>query len=312
MHAGDQALRARARTAPVTTAGAAAADPAWDAVWSLPGGRDGAGAAGFSWRLPGDPGCARSARTHVRQALGGLRLAQRLIDDTELAVSELAANAWRHAVSAGPQAGTAGPGPALPELWLYRRGGPLRAELVCGIFDTRRDAWPQPRQNSLRLLSGGDELADPLLDEALGDDPGSGRGLSIVSAVSHATGWHRTRSRLSSPVIPGKVVWFTMEIPAGSPAAQPPPADFTPAQAARALSALLAARGIAGISHHHDGRAQSVVSMAAGITVRCRDGAFRWPADGTRQRAYFDLTDAVEDIIRLHEDLACAGKRTSS
>jgi hypothetical protein len=247
----------------------------------------------------------------VRQALAGLRMPRELMDDAELAVSELAANAWQHALDAGPLPGAAGTGPALPELWLYRRGGPPGAEFVCGVFDTRRDAWPQPRHNLLRLLPDGEELADPLLDAALADDLGSGHGLSIITAVSHATGCHRTRSRLSDPAVPGKVAWFTMEIPASSPAAQPPPVDFTSAQAAHALSALLAARGIPGISHHHGTQAQSVVFTAAGLTVQCRDGIFQWPADGTGQRAYFDLADAVEDIIRLHEDLTCARQQAS-
>jgi len=243
----------------------------------------------------------------VRQALAGLRLPQGLMDDAELAVSELAANAWQHALDGRPLPEAARASAALPELWLYRRGGPSGAELVCGVFDTRRDAWPQPRDNSLKLLPDG----DPLLDAVLADDPGSGRGLSIVRAISHATGCHQTRSRLSDPAVPGKVAWFTMEIPATSPAAQPPPADFTPAQAAHALSALLAARGIPGISHHHRTQAQSVVSTAAGLTVRCRDGIFQWPADGTGQRAYFDLADALEEIIRVHENLACARQQTS-
>lgn len=309
MHAGNQPLRVCNPTSLVITASAADSDP--DAAWPRPAGQDGGSAAGFSWRLPGDPSCARSARTYVRQATAGLRLPNELTDDAELAVSELATNAWMHALGARPLTEGAGTCAALPELWLYRRGGPLGAELVCGVFDSRHDAWPQARQNSLRLLPDDNELADRLLDAILADDPGSGRGLSIVRAVSRDTGCHRTRSRLIDPAIPGKVAWFTIEIPASSPAAQPPPADFTPAQAAHALSALLAARGIPGISHHHRTQAQSVVSMAAGLTVQCRDGIFQWLADGTGQRAFFDLTDALEDLIRLHEDLAWARQQTS-
>lgn len=304
MHTGNQALPVRALTSPVSTE-STGAGPAPDAAWPPPAGQDRGGAAGFAWRLPGDRGCARSARAHVRQALAGLQMPRELTDDAELAVGELAANAWKHALDARP------PPAALPELWLYRRGGPPGAELVCGVFDTRRDAWPQPRHNSLRLLPDDAELADPLLDAVLAGDPGSGHGLSIVTAVAQATGCHRTRSRLSDPAVPGKVAWFAMEIPPGSPAAQPPPADITPAQAAHALSALLAARGIPGISHHHGSQAQSVVFMAAGLTVRCQDGTFQWPADGTGQRAYFDLADALEDIIRLHEDLTCARQQTT-
>ena len=298
MHAGNQALPVCALTSPVITESSAAA-PAPDAAWLRSAGQDGGAAAGFAWPLPDDRRCSRSARGHVRQALAGLRLPQGLVDDAELAVSELAANAWQHALGGRPLPEAAGAGAAPPELWLYRRGGPLGAEFVCGVFDTRRDAWPQPRHNSLKLLPDG----DPLLDAVLADDPGSGRGLSIVRAVSHATGCHRTRSRLSDPAVPGKVAWFTMEIPATSPAAQPPPADLTPAQAAHALSALLAARGVPGISHQHRTQAQSVVSTTAGLTVRCWDGIFQYSADGTGQRAYFDLADALEDIIRVHENL---------
>ena len=307
MHTGNQSLPVCALTSPVITE-SSSADPAPDAAWPPHADQDGGAAAGYTWRLPGDRGCARSARAYVRQALADLQMPRELMDDAELAVSELAANAWQHALDARPLPGA---GAALPELWLYRRGGPPGAEFVCGVFDTRRDAWPQPRHNLLRLLPDGDELADPLLDAALADDLGSGHGLSIITAVSHATGCHRTRSRLSDPAVLGKVAWFTMEIPASSPAAQPPPADFTPAQAAHALSALLAARGIPGISHHHGSQAQSVVFTAAGLTVQCRDGIFQWPADGTGQRAYFDLADALEDIIRLHEDLTCARQQAS-
>ena len=95
---------------------------------------------------------------------------------------------------------------------------------------------------------------------------------------------------------------------ASLPAAQSPSADLTPAQAAHTLSTLLTARGIPGISRPNGSGSQSVVSIAAGLTVRCRDGIFQWLADGwlaegVRQRAFFDLAGTVEDIIRLHEDL---------
>jgi hypothetical protein len=309
VHAGNRALPVCDLKSPVTTEGSAG--PAPGAAWPAPTGPDGGAPTGFSWKLPADPTCARSARTHVRQSLAGLLMPQELIDDAELAVSELASNAWQHALGAGLLPGDAGTGAALPELWLYRRGGALGAELVCGIFDARRDTWPQPRQNSLSLLPDNIELADPLLDTILADDPASGRGLSIVQTVSHASGCHRTRSRLSDPAVPGKVAWFTMQIPRSSPAAQPASADFTSAQAAHALSELLAERGIPGISHRHLTQAQSAVSMAAGLTVRCQDEIFQWPADGTGQRAYFDLGDALENIIRLHEDLTCARSQTS-
>jgi hypothetical protein len=307
VHAENQALRVCTRASAVTTAG-----PDSDSTW-FPGNsadQDGGAAPGFAWRLPDDPGCARSARAYVRQALAGLRLPKKLIEDAELAVSELAANAWQHALDSKPLLEGTGPCAALPELWLYRRGTPLDAELVCGIFDTRRDAWPQPRQNLLRLLPDDSELADPQLDAILAGNPGNGHGLGIIQAISRATGCHRTRSRLNGLPVPGKVTWFTMKIPASSPAACPPPAELTPVQAAHTLSALLSARGIPGISHHHGTRTQSVVSIAVGLTVRCRDGIFQWLAGGVEQRAFFDLADTVEDIIRLHENLVSAGLRT--
>jgi hypothetical protein len=311
VHAGNQALRVCTRASAVTAAGVTAG-PASDFTWfpGNPADQDDNATAGFAWRLPDDPSCAGSARAYVRQALAGLRLPEELIDDAELAVSELAVNAWQHALDSKPLPEGAGPCAALPELWLYRRGTTEGAELVCGVFDTRRDAWPRLRPDSLRLLPDAGELADPLLDSILADDPESGRGLGIVQAVSQATGCHRTRSRLNGLPVPGKVAWFTMKIPASSPAARLPPAELTPVQAAHTLSALLSARGIPGISHHHGTQTQSVVSIAAGLTVRCRDGIFRWLADGVQQRAFFDLADTVEDIIRLHENLASAGLRT--
>jgi hypothetical protein len=306
VHAGNQALRVGALTSPVITKRAAVGPDPYAA--GLPSGEHGDATAGFSWRLPGDASCARAARTHVRQALAELQMPEDLIDDAALAVSELAANAWQHALG-GKSAGTAA---AWPELWLYRRGEPPGAEFVCGIFDTRRDVWQQPRQNPLWLLGDDNELADPQLTAVLADDPGSGHGLSIVSAVSRDTGCHRTRSRLGDPAVPGKLAWFTIGIPADSPAAQPPPMDLTPAEAAHGLSALLAARGIAGVSHYHGSLTESAVSIAGALTVRCQDGIFRWPADGAGQRAYFDLADALEDIVRVYEDLTCAAQPANS
>jgi hypothetical protein len=180
------------------------------------------------------------------------------------------------------------------------------------VFDARRDAWPRAQANLFRLLPDDTEVADSLLDAILTDAAGSGHGLSIVAAMSDATGWHRTRSRLSDHPVTGKVAWFTMKIPGRSPAAQPPPVHLTPVQAAHTLTALLAARGIRGISHHHGTRTQSAVSVKAGPTVRCQDGTFQWLAHGdVERRAYFDLADTMEDIIRLHEDMDWARRHTA-
>jgi hypothetical protein len=225
-----------------------------------------------------------------------------LIHDAAVAVSELATNAWLHALDARPLSAVARPDAVTPELWIYRRGAPPDAELVCGVFDTRRDAWPQARPDTSAPLAEDTQLPDPQLDAILAGNAGNGHGLRIVAALSRSTGWHRTRSR-SGAHSPGKVIWFTVRIPDSSVAAQPPPVRFTPAQAARTLTALLTARGITGIGHHHD-TTQSAVCIAAALTVRCQDGSFQWQWRGSlERRAYFDLADTVENLIRLHEEM---------
>ncbi len=310
MPAGNQGLSVNAGQSVVTTAGgpAAAAAP----VPGLPSQRDGLGdgdsggdslfTGGWSWRLPDDASCAGAARAHIRQTLADLQMPGDLIHDAAVAVSELATNAWLHALDTRPLAAAARPGAVTPELWVYRRGAPPDAELVCGVFDTRRDAWPQARPDSSALLAEDIQLPDPQLDAILAGNAGNGHGLGIVAALSRSTGWHRTRSR-SGAHLPGKVIWFTMRIPDSSAGAQPPPLRLTPAQAARTLTALLTGRGIPGIGHHHDAT-RSVVSITAALTVRCQDGAFQWQSGGSlERRAYFDLADTVEDLIRLHEEM---------
>jgi hypothetical protein len=300
---GNQALPAGVQRSAITTA----SGPATSALW-LPGQRDGLRegilAGGLSWALPDDASCASTARKHVRQTLAGLHLPAGLIDDAAVAVSELATNAWLHALDARPVSAGSRPGGAAPELWVYRRGAPQDAELVCGVFDARRDAWPRARRGSFTLLPDDTDLADPQLAAVLADNAGNGHGLGIVAALSAATGWHRTRSRLAADPVPGKVTWFAMTIPRSSLAAQPPSVHLTPAQAAHALIALLTARGLREISHRHD-TTRAAVSVTASLVVRCQDGIFQWPAQGTlRRRAYFDLADTTEDIIRLHEETA--------
>jgi len=301
--AGDQGLSVSARRSAVTDADEQAV-PALP-VLGLPSQRDGVGdgllAGGLSWRLPDDASCAGTARAHLRQALADLQMPGELIDDAAVAVSELATNAWLHALDAKPLSAAARPGAAAPELWVYRRGAPPEAELLCGVFDARRDAWPQAWPDSSALPAGNSRLADPQLDAILSGNGGNGRGLTIVAALSRAVGWHWTRSRCGAH-LPGKVVWFTVRIPDSS-TAQPPPMRLTPAQAARTLTALLTARGIRETGHAHDGT-QSAVWITASLTVRCRDGAFHWKSrGGLERRAYSDLADTVESVIRLHEEM---------
>jgi hypothetical protein len=242
--------------------------------------------------------------------LADLQMPGELIDDAAVAVSELATNAWLHALDAMPLAAAAGPGAAAPELWVYRRGEPPDAEVVCGVFDTRRDVWPRARPEWSALLAEDTKLADPQLDALLADDAGNGHGLGIVAALAGTTGWHLTRSRSGDCPVPGKVIWFTMRIPDGLAAAQPPPVRLAPDQAAHTLTALLTARGIPEPACRHD-TAHSAVSVTGDLTIWCHEGAFEWKSgDGLERRSYSDLDDTVEAVVRLHEDMAYA--RTSA
>ncbi|MCO6006449.1 hypothetical protein NE236_15800 [Actinoallomurus purpureus] len=55
--------------------------------------------------------------------------------------------------------------------------------------------------------------------------------------------------------------------------------------------------------YHNDLHGQSVLSLRH-LTVWCRDEGFTW-TDGSAEAAqvpYFDLVDAVEEILRINED----------
>ncbi len=266
---------------------------------------------GLSWPLPADASCARAARGFAREAWEAFRLPAELLDDTVLAVSELAANAWRHALGGEPRPGPARAGWTLPELWAYPRGAGASAEMVCGVFDSSVDTWPSAHPGPPDLLAAGAPSALPpnvidagVIDAGVidADEAGSGRGLAIVRALSDAAGCRRTRSRLAADSVAGKVAWFSMRIPAAAP--ESPAAGITPVQAARTLARLLTARGIAAVSRHR-GPARSTVSTAAGMTVCCQDGAFEGPGG---RRGFPDLADVLEDIVWRHEERRCAGR----
>lgn len=255
---------------------------------------------GLSWPLPADASCAGAARGLVRAAWAALRLPAGRVDDAVLAVSELAANAWLHALGGEPRRGLARAGGPRAELWVYRRGTG-GAEVVCGVFDPSGDSW------SLARLDPAGQRSASRRGAAGRNDAESGRGLAIVAALSDAAGCRRTRSRLADDPVAGKVAWFAIEVPG---AAVSPPAGITPARAARTLAMLLTARGIPAVSHRHRRPARSTVSTAAGITVRCQDGTFEWPAGGTvRLRGFPDLAAVLEDIVWRHEEMRCAPRR---
>jgi hypothetical protein len=103
------------------------------------------------------PPLARSLLARTMTALG---LSQPMIEDSVLAVSECATNAFQHADAAGPF------GPlAPPELWVFARTRPM-PELVVSIFDADRSHLPHAT------------CIEPL-DE-------HGRGICILNAVTAA------------------------------------------------------------------------------------------------------------------------------
>lgn len=134
--------------------------------------------AACTWALPEDATGARRARSLLVAILNSFGALQDTIDEAELMVSELATNAFRHALEHGPH-----------ELWLDLTGpGSFR----CAVFDTLPVA-----------VLGSDPMA-------AGD---FGRGLSIVTELSRGRwGIRMARSRLR-PAISGKAVWFAGDLP---------------------------------------------------------------------------------------------------
>jgi anti-sigma regulatory factor (Ser/Thr protein kinase) len=219
----------------------------------------------------------RVARKLLRQALESWGLPDDLVGDATLAVSELAANLVQHVMS-GLVSAPGRPVPGGPELWLYRRWGDDRGQIVCKTFDPQR-AWrrnPPPAP----------------LDER-------GRGLTIVDAIAQDWGCHLTRSVLGGPegAVPGKAVWFAMDVPADRPSCE----RLTPVLAAGELESLLVARGVKAVHHRHGKHA--VLSMRKGPAVWCEDQEFSWLLDREPTRLPFtDLFDAAERLVRIHEE----------
>ncbi|MEO5878116.1 MAG: ATP-binding protein [Streptosporangiaceae bacterium] len=127
----------------------------------------------WTWALPPDASCARTARRLLRVALTHLGVDDAVIDDAALMASELATNAHQHAAQHPPH-----------ELWLYSVGD---FEFCCAVFD----AFPA------RTLPVDFHRSD------------FGRGLSIVAELSKGRwGTDSTWARLD-PQVRGKAVWFT-------------------------------------------------------------------------------------------------------
>jgi hypothetical protein len=201
-----------------------------------------------------------------------LGLPRGLVEDGELAVSELATNAYQHAGGAGRD------GPvALPELWVWARAHPA-AQLVMSVFDADRTAMPH--------VSGAG-----LLEEY-------GKGLGIVAAVSACWGCRRSRCRLGNRLVAGKAIWFALPLPGLWPAAC---TALGPSDAAQELVCALAARGI-DTSRRSDDTGISIVHVA-GRNVWVRPETFCW-RNGTGGYVRYPLTDlqeVVEHLVSIHE-----------
>jgi anti-sigma regulatory factor (Ser/Thr protein kinase) len=124
------------------------------------------------------PEDARTARHFVREVLTCWGLGY-LSDDAEMIIAELVGNAVRHGTRTAPQVVPLGAAPAALRLCLLRRVG----EVMLAVTDPSEQA-PVPRTPS--------------------SDGESGRGLQIISALSHVWGW--------SPIEgSGKAVWAVLK-----------------------------------------------------------------------------------------------------
>ncbi|GAA0586302.1 hypothetical protein GCM10009546_55840 [Actinomadura livida] len=233
--------------------------------------------------LPPEARCAGVARKLVREALTALLLPGEVVEDAVTMVSELATNAFAHAL--GGRALGVTPTAGLPELQIYARG--QGTEVVVRVFDSA--SW-------CGAVPSGENLRPPV--DAVG-----GRGLELVNAlaVEHGGRWgaHRSRSRLGSAPVSGKVVYFAL--PARVPWC-PPRRDCH--EAARELRRLLAARRI-GPLHLSDGLRMAVLSVRPEITIWVRDATFyvTRPSAGAVRRPVGDVEDVAEEVVRCNEDL---------
>jgi hypothetical protein len=220
-----------------------------------------------AWQLPSDESGPPLARSLLAGTMTGLGLPRSRIEDSILAVSESATNAFQHAAQAGPY------GPlAPPELWVWARSSPT-PELVVSVFDSDRSHLPQPAHGHL-------------LDE-------HGRGICILTAVTAAWGSRPSRSRLTAPPVKGKAVWFSVPLPrsrAGQSYVIPPD------HAANELLLAVAARGIKG-SRRSDGKGISVIEFS-GLNVWV-EKSFSWlDHSGARIcHPLIDFHEATDSLI---------------
>lgn len=227
------------------------------------------------FQLPPDPQSAGLARTLLTSTMAELDLPSDLIEVGELAVSELATNAYEHAQAFDPY-GLITP----PELCVWARTSPAR-QLVISVFDVDRDHMPH-------------SACTGLMDE-------HGRGLGIVASVSAAWGAHRSRCRLGPWPVSGKSVWFALPLHGAWPE---PPRNIVPSDAAHRLLLVLGTRGIAG-TQRSDRAGISVVTVR-NLTVLVEPKSFSWN-DGVRGHVrlpIIDLQETAERVVQQLEETA--------
>ncbi|WP_207934832.1 ATP-binding protein, partial [Actinomadura sp. KC06] len=192
-----------------------------------------------------------------------------VIEDGKVAVSEIATNALRHGK---PVPG--GRPPIAPELWIWARTVPA-PELVVSVFDGARATLPQASTSGL-------------LDE-------HGKGLGLVAAFTAAWGCSRTRSRVASPVVRGKAVWFALPLPHDWPGRT---LELHPGTAAQCLLLCVTRRGFPGM-RTSDQRGVSVLVLP-GLNVWVHPQHFSWQGGPGRylQRPLIDLQETAEHIVR--------------
>ncbi|RAY10871.1 hypothetical protein DPM19_33465 [Actinomadura craniellae] len=231
--------------------------------------------AACAWPLMPDASIAAQARHLLGGVMGALAFPREAIEDGRLAVSELAANAYRHARPVRP--GPFGP-VAPPELWVWARAHP-RPELVVTVFDGCRDRVPAVR--------AGDPLAE------------HGRGLAMVAAVCGGWGTGPSRSRLAARPVAGKTVWFALPLPDPWPGAA---RIARPSHTAGRLHGLLARRGVTGTITTH-AKGVSLVAVPSCPSIRVEPVAFGYTdADGAPvRRPLTDIHDLAEHLVQRVE-----------
>jgi hypothetical protein len=219
-----------------------------------------------------------------------------LIHDGVTMASELAANTMHAQGNVEFGSNRLRPVTGFPELWIYARGTGARCELVCKVFDSQ-PGWktgdlPDPTKHTLESVDG--------------------RGLQVVNGLSAGQwGHHRTRARLGSWKVPGKVVWFSLRLPPSCEKVRSGRPQGTFGHAVNELEAMLTDRGIGGRIVRADEPAAglSVLSVRRDLTVWCHGGKVSWKTTGGsyERRPLADLVDVAERIVCTHEELDAAG-----